>query len=211
MFYAERVHSRRSYLQKIFKISIMTKFRNIRRATAVKRFDRLSKAAFYANECIQAMMCQLGTKEMLTEWVETVHAFQDELSRIKALYYSQVESEDLLCETVERIPQIRNNMMPNIFQMSEKLYQVGYYQTEGFRLGHATPNSKADIINNVYELQKYAAGCLKSISHISYPTIWKGLGEIVGRLNESFCDVCTKTAQIGRSFATDNSLKAQLQ
>ena len=57
-----------------------------------------------------------------------------------------------------------------------------------------------------------AAGCLKSISHISYSTIWKGLGgEIVGRLNESFRDLCTKTAQIGCSFATDNSLKTQLQ
>ena len=55
-----------------------------------------------------------------------------------------------------------------------------------------------------------AAGCLKSISHISYPTIWKGLGGIVGRLNESFRDLCTKTAQIGCSFATDNSLKTQL-
>ena len=74
------------------------------------------------------------------------------------------------------MPQIRNNMMPNIFQMSEKLYQVGYYKTEGSHLARPAANSKKDIINNVYELQKYAAGCLKSISHISYPTIWKGLG-----------------------------------
>ena len=209
--YAERVHSWRSYLQKIFKISIMTKFRNIRRATAVKRFDRLSKVAFYANECIQALACQLGTKEMLYGWTAAANAFQKELARIKVQYYPQVDSESLLCETIERIPQIRNNMMPNIFLMSEKLYQVGYYKTEGFHLTRPVANTETDIINNVYELQKYAAGCLKSISYISYPTIWKGLGDIVNQLNENYRDVCTKTAQINRSFATDNSLKTQLQ
>jgi len=71
------------------------------------------------------------------------------MQSVESQYIDHLSEDKTKCVLIEEVPTYTKNEIPNTFQMSEKLFSIGYYEMEGDPYG-AKEHKKNSILCNSY-------------------------------------------------------------
>ena len=168
-----------------------TKTKEILVSTLEGRFKKLHDAANFAEDCSNALafhaeelmqfgltteqvkaICKLN--DSIGAWTDKFSILADKMQSVESQYIDHLSEDKTKCVLIEEIPTYAKNEIPNTFQMSEKLFSIGYYEMEGDPYGAKERKyTREAILNNLQELHMNVVLCIKALVNASYNGIWK--------------------------------------
>lgn len=174
-----------------------TKTKEILVSTLEGRFKKLHDAANFAENCSKALAFhseKLMQYELTTEqvnaicklnnsigfWTDKFSILADKMQSVESQYIDHLSEDKTKYVLIEEIPTYAKNEIPNTFQMSEKLFDIGYYKMEGDPYGTKEHKYTREVIlNNLQELHMNVVLCIKALVSASYNGIWKEVEQVV--------------------------------
>lgn len=166
-------------------------------STLEGRFKKLHDAANFAEDCIKAIAFhaeELRSNKLTPEqdniineldkaveiWISKFSVLAEHLQTVEAQYFDHLSEDKSKCVLIEEVPTYGKNEIPNTFQMSEKLFSIGFYEMDGDPYGAKTKTyTKEVILTNLQELRLNVVLCIKALANASYNGIWKEVESIV--------------------------------
>jgi hypothetical protein len=172
-----------------------TKAKEILTSTLEGRFKKLHDAANFAEESCKAIAFhaeELKQFEISEEqyiiiekmdsvidiWCNKFVHLAEQTQEVESIYWENLSEDKSKCVLIEEVPSYSKTEIPNIFQMTEKLFDIGYFKIDGI----SEPNqhfSKEGILANIKELQMNIVLCIKALANANYKGIWKPVEETV--------------------------------
>lgn len=183
-----------------------TKAKEIKVSTLQGRFNKLHDAVNYAEDCSKAIAFHADrlaegdcpdpqTKaisvldDAIGEWCEHFVALASEMQKVESQYMDYLSDDHQRCRLIEDVPAYAKGEIPDTFQMSEKLFKIGYYEMEedlyGVKNHRFTPQ---EILSDMQDLHLYLSLCLKAMDHAEYKGIWSEVGKKVHDIFDSVPD-----------------------
>lgn len=182
-------------------------------STLERRFKKLHDAANFAEDCSNAlafhseklMQFELTTEQInaicklndsIGAWTDKFSIFTNKMQSVESQYIDHLSENRTKCVLIEEVPTYAKNEIPNTFQMSEKLFDIGYYKMEGGLYGTKEHKYTREVIlNNLQELHMNVVLCIKALANASYNGIWKEVEQIVFEIcdtmpNDQFINMC---------------------
>lgn len=174
-----------------------TKIKEILVSTLEGRFKKLHDAANFAEDCSNAlafhseelMQFELTTEQVnaicklndsIGAWTDKFSILADKMQSVESQYIDHLSEDKTKCVLIEEIPTYAKNEIPNTFQMSEKLFGIGYYEMEGDPYGTKEHKYTREVVLcNLQELHMNVVLCIKALANASYNGIWKEVEQIV--------------------------------
>ena len=178
-------------------MNITIKTKEILVSTLERRFKKLHDAANFAEDCSNALAFhseKLMQFELTTEqvnaicklnnsigfWTDKFSILADKMQSVESQYIDHLSEDKTRCVLIEEVPTYAKNEIPNTFQMSEKLFDIGYYKMEGDPYGTKEHKYTREVIlNNLQELHMNVVLCIKALVSASYNGIWKEVEQVV--------------------------------
>ncbi|WP_024993533.1 hypothetical protein [Phocaeicola paurosaccharolyticus] len=178
-------------------MNITIKTKEILVSTLERRFKKLHDAANFAEDCSNALAFhseKLMQFELTTEqanaicklnnsigfWTDKFSILADKMQSVESQYIDHLSEDKTKYVLIEEIPTYAKNEIPNTFQMSEKLFDIGYYKMEGDPYGTKEHKYTREVIlNNLQELHMNVVLCIKALVSASYNGIWKEVEQVV--------------------------------
>ena len=190
-----------------------TKTKEILVSTLEGRFKKLHDTANFAKDCSNALAFhseELMQFELTTEqvnaicklnnsigfWTDKFSILAEKMQSVESQYIDHLSEDKTKCVLIEEIPIYAKNEIPNTFQMSEMLFDIGYYKMEGAPYGaKGHKYTREAILNNLQELYMNVVLCIKALANASYNGIWKDVEQVVFKIydtmpNNQFINMC---------------------
>jgi len=190
-----------------------TKIKTISVSTLERRFKKLHDAANFSEDCSKALI--FHTEELkkfdLTDeqtnairelddfigvWTDKFSILAEKMQSVEAQYLDHLSQDRSTCALIEEVPTYAKNEIPNTFQMSEKLFGIGYYEMEGDPYGaKGHKYTREVVLSNLQELHMNVVLCIKALANASYNGIWKEVEQVVLEIydtmpNNQFINMC---------------------
>ena len=182
-------------------------------STLEGRFKKLHDAANFAEDCSNAlafhseelMQFELTTEQVnaicklndsIGSWTDKFSILAEKMQSVESQYIDHLSEDKTKCVLIEEIPTYTKNEIPNTFQMSEMLFDIGYYEMEGAPYGaKGHKYTREAILNNLQELYMNVVLCIKALLNASYNGIWKDVEQVVFKIydtmpNNQFINMC---------------------
>jgi hypothetical protein len=210
-------------------MNMTTKIKEILVSTLEGRFKKLHDAANFAEDCSNALAFhseELMQFELTTEqvnaicklndstgsWTDKFSKLAEKIQSVESQYIDHLSKDKTKCVLIEEIPTYAKNEIPNTFQMSEMLFDIGYYKMEGDPYGaKGHKYTREAILNNLQELHMNVVLCIKALASVSYNGIWKEVEQVVFEIydtmpNNQFINMCRLFAINKRLESSDEKL-----
>ena len=194
-------------------MNITIKTKEILVSTLERRFKKLHDAANFAEDCSNALAFhseKLMQFELTTEqvnaicklnnsigfWTDKFSILADKMQSVESQYIDHLSEDKTKYVLIEEIPTYAKNEIPNTFQMSEKLFDIGYYKMEGDPYGaKGHKYTREVVLSNLQELHMNVVLCIKALANASYNGIWKEVEQVVLEIydtmpNNQFINMC---------------------
>lgn len=166
-------------------------------STLENRFKKLHVALVFAEDCGNALAFQaenlidfeitdeqaIAITDLMNSmktWTQKFAVLAEKMQVIEAKYYNHLSVNKTKCALIEEIPSYGKNDIPNTFQLSEKLLEIGFYEVEGDPYGTKTRTlTQESIIADIQELRTNVTLCIKALANACYNGIWKDVEPIV--------------------------------
>ena len=182
-------------------------------STLEGRFKKLHDAANFTEDCSSAlafhseelMQFELTTEQVnaicklndsIGSWTDKFSILAEKMQSVESQYIDHLSEDKTKCVLIEEVPTYTKNEIPNTFQMSEKLFSIGYYEMEGDPYGAKEHKyTREAILNNLQELHMNVVLCIKALLNASYNGIWKDLEQVVFEIydtmpSDQFINMC---------------------
>lgn len=166
-------------------------------STLEGRFKKLHDAANFAEDCSNALafhseklmqyelttdqenaICKLN--DSIGAWTDKFSKLAEKMQSVESQYIDHLSEDKTKCVLIEEIPTYAKNEIPNTFQMSEKLFGIGYYKMEGDPYGTKEHKYTREVVLcNLQELHMNVVLCIKALANASYNGVWKEVEQIV--------------------------------
>ena len=174
-----------------------TKTKEILVSTLEGRFKKLHDAANFAEDCNNAlafhseklMQFELTTKQVnaicklndsIGVWTDKFSLLAEKMQSVESQYIDHLSEDKTRCVLIEEVPTYAKNEIPNTFQMSEKLFGIGYYEMEGDPYGAKEHKYTREVVlSDLQELYMNVVLCIKALANASYNGIWKEVEQVV--------------------------------
>ena len=178
-------------------MNMTIKTKEILVSTLEGRFKKLHDTANFAKDCSNAlafhseelMQFELTTEQVnaicklndsIGSWTDKFSILAEKMQSVESQYIDHLSEDKTKCVLIEEIPAYAKNEIPNTFQMSEKLFDIGYYKMEGDPYGTKEHKYTREVIlNNLQELHMNVVLCIKALVSASYNGIWKEVEQVV--------------------------------
>ena len=172
-------------------MNMTIKTKEILVSTLEGRFKKLHDTANFAKDCSNAlafhseelMQFELTTEQVnaicklndsIGSWTDKFSKLAEKMQSVESQYIDHLSKDKTKCVLIEEIPTYAKNEIPNTFQMSEMLFDIGYYKMEGDPYGaKGHKYTREAILNNLQELHMNVVLCIKALVNASYNGIWK--------------------------------------
>ena len=172
-------------------------------STLEGRFKKLHDAANFAEDCSNAlafhseklMQFELTTEQVnaicklndsIGSWTDKFSILAEKMQSVESQYIDHLSEDKTKCVLIEEIPTYAKNEIPNTFQMSEMLFDIGYYKMEGAPYGaKGHKYTREAILNNLQELYMNVVLCIKALLNASYNGIWKDVEQVVFKIYDT--------------------------
>jgi len=168
-----------------------TKTKEILVSTLEGRFKKLHDAANFAENCSNALafhseklmqfgltteqvnaICKLN--DSIGAWTDKFSILADKMQSVESQYIDHLSEDKTRCVLIEEVPTYTKNEIPNTFQMSEKLFDIGYYEMEGDPYDAKEHKyTREAVLSDLQELYMNVVLCIKALVNASYNGIWK--------------------------------------
>lgn len=172
--------------------------KTIKIETLEKRFDKLHKAANYAEECGKAIVFHAARlsqleltsgqmkayndmEEAVEQWCDMFAKLASAMQEVEGKYYDQ-RVNDSDCELIQAVPSFKKNgyTVPETFPIDAKLFDIGYYELEGDPYNVAKHDfSVKETLADIQFLWENMVFFVKALANAEYEGIWQPVGEIV--------------------------------
>ncbi|MCL3854171.1 hypothetical protein M1P97_23065 [Parabacteroides sp. GYB001] len=166
-----------------------TKLKEIQTSTLESRFKKLHDAANFAEESCKAIAFHINDLQPdslsaeqsavienlrldIENWCKKFVRLASQVQDIEAEYWNHLSDDKTKCTLIEEVPTYSKTEIPNIFQMTEKLFEIGYYSIDGAIQNNRT-FSDYTIISNIKDLRMNIILCIKALANANYKGIWK--------------------------------------
>jgi len=143
-----------------------TKAKEILVSTLEWHFKKLHDAANFAEDCSNALSFHAEElkkfdltdeqtnaisklDDAINQWTSKFSTIAEKMQSVESQYLDHLSEDKTKCVLIEEVPTYAKNEIPNTFQMSEKLFGIGYYEMEGDPYG-AKEHKKNSILCNSY-------------------------------------------------------------
>ena len=168
-----------------------TKIKEILVSTLEGRFKKLHDAANFVEDCSNALAFHAEElkkfdladeqtnaidklNDSINTWTDKFSTLAEKMQSVESQYIDHLSEDKTKCVLIEEVPTYTKNEIPNTFQMSEKLFSIGYYEMEGDPYGAKEHKyTREAILNNLQELHMNVVLCIKALVNASYNGIWK--------------------------------------
>jgi len=180
-------------------VIIMDNFKPIKVSILERRFKQLNNVANFADVSAQAIvmhskLLNISQREIvyrsmlkaIDSWREIFPILFDNFSKTESLYYATLNENKDSCLLIEKIPTIKKREAPNAFEITDRLYQIGYYKFEGdpFRVKDRQ-FTEEEIVNNLNSFKEFIERCVLALSHAEYVGIWEPVKQNIDYMAET--------------------------
>lgn len=169
-------------------------------STLESRFEKLHDVAILTEDCLNAvdfLADKLQTFDISAEqknaiaelsgavelWNDKFTTLAEKMQSVESQYYDNLSADKSKCALIYEVPSYAKKDIPNVSNLLEKFYMVGYYEVD---------DDDEDIIYTVESILKYMQEfyadfdmCIKALVNASYDGIWKDVEVVVSDINES--------------------------
>lgn len=177
------------------------KVKEIQISTLEGRFKKLHDAANFAEENCRAIAFHVDElnhfdlleeqiqiidrlKVDIEEWCNKFVRLAEQMQDIESQYWDCMTEDKTKCILIEDVPTYSKSEIPNIFQMTEKLFEIGYYSMDGSTVQNHQ-FSKETILLNIKELCSNTSFCLKALANANYNGVWKPVEQTISDIFDS--------------------------
>ena len=193
----------------------MDNFKPIKISILERRFKLLNNAAIFADVSAQAIVMHskllnisqsevdniekyLAMLKTIESWRIIFPKLSESFSITESMYYKTLNKARDSCLLIEKVPVIRKREAPNAFEITDKLYQIGYYKLEGdpFRVKDQQFSEK-DIVDNLSTFNGFIERCVLALSHAQYNGIWEPVKQNIDHMTETMpCQTISEFLQL---------------
>ena len=182
---------------KIKNEDMATKTKEILVSTLEGRFKKLHDAANFVEDCSNALAFHAEElkkfdltdeqtnaidklNDSINTWTDKFSTLAEKMQSVESQYIDHLSEGKTKCVLIEEVPTYTKNEIPNTFQMSEKLFGIGYYKMEGDPYGTKEHKyTRETVLTNLQELYMNIVLCIKALVNASYNGIWKEVEQII--------------------------------
>lgn len=117
-------------------------------------------------------------KVEVEEWCNKFVRLAEQMQDVESKYWDCLTEDKTMCALIEKVPTYRKSDVPDIFQMVEDLFYVGYYSIYGSPVQNLQ-FSKKNILLNIKGLRSKISLYLKALANANYNGVWEPVAQTI--------------------------------